>query len=340
MKNLYLKRAIQISKLGKGSVSPNPEVGALLVSKDNIINEAWHEKFGEAHAEVNLIENNDLSLLENTFVYVTLEPCNHHGKTPPCTDLIIKSKIPKVVISKVDKNPLVNGTGIDKLQKHNIEVKIIPTFQEGLLPFIINKKLHRPYIILKWVASKDGFIGKENEKVWLSNKFSNILSHKWRSEIDAILIGKNTALLDNPSLTNRNYFGKNPIRILFDSNLEVPNNYNIYDENAKTIVFNKIKNEVKDNIEFIITNKDLKVLCNKLMAMDIGVLLVEGGTKVIQSFIDNNLWDEARVITTPLQLSEGIKVPIMNPEFYAFKKQKLAEDVVQYYYNKTTIKFK
>jgi diaminohydroxyphosphoribosylaminopyrimidine deaminase / 5-amino-6-(5-phosphoribosylamino)uracil reductase len=122
--------------------------------------------------------------------------------------------------------------------------------------------------------------------------------------------------------------------------LEVPNNYNIYDENAKTIVFNKIKNEVKDNIEFIITNKDLKVLCNKLMAMDIGVLLVEGGTKVIQSFIDNNLWDEARVITTPLQLSEGIKVPIMNPEFYAFKKQKLAEDVVQYYYNKTTIKFK
>ncbi len=332
---LFLKRAIQISKLGRGKVSPNPEVGCILMSNKTIISEGWHQKYGEGHAEVNTLKDVDSKSLDNTSLYISLEPCSFIGKTPPCADLIIKSKIPKVVIANIDPNPKVQGNGIQKLKDVNIDVNITYSKQEGLMPFIKNQKYKRPYIILKWVKSQDGFIGKENEKVWLSNQFSTVLSHKWRGEIDAILVGKNTTLLDNPSLTTRHYFGNNPIRILLDSNLEIPTNFKIFNNDAKTIVINNRQSKVENNIEWVFQPQHLDELCKSLYERGIGILMVEGGTKVLQSFIDANTWDEARVITTPHFIFDGVKIPQINNNFHLFKKEKMDSDSVSYYRNDT-----
>ena len=245
----FLNQCIEIARLGIGSVSPNPMVGSVIVYKGEVIGEGYHEKYGSDHAEVNAINSvKDKSLLSKSTLYVNLEPCSHFGKTPPCSDLIIKYKIPKVVIGCMDTYSEVDGTGIDKMRNAGIEVKV------GIVEKLcrdLNKRFFtfhekkRPYIILKWAESKDGFIAPKNQKepFWMTSNKSKKLVHKWRSEEDSVLVGRITAEKDNPSLTVRESTVKNPIRLVIDKNLKLSKNLNLFNSESKTIIFNEIKSD-------------------------------------------------------------------------------------------------
>ncbi len=311
----YMKRALALAELGRGNVSPNPMVGCVIVHDNKIIGEGFHQKYGEAHAEVNAINAvNDHSLLTSSTAYVTLEPCVHHGKTPPCADLLISKKLKRVVIASRDPFNQVDGKGIEKLEKAGVIVDY------GLLEgdaielnsrFFTSVQKQRPYVILKWAQTSDGFVARENyDSKWISSPESRQLVHKWRTEEDAILVGKNTAIYDNPSLTARDWKGKNPIRILLDSNLEVKSGSNLFDAKAPTLILNALKEEVKDNIEWIKTemNNPWSVL-RKLNERKIQSVIIEGGSEVLNSFINENCWDEARVFISNQKFEKGISAP-------------------------------
>ena len=312
-----MSKCIEIAKKGMQNTSPNPMVGCVIVNNDNIIGEGYHKKFGEEHAEVNAINNvKDKNKLLNSCLYVNLEPCSHHGKTPPCVDLILKYNIPRIVIGSIDPFNKVNGSGIQKLKENNRDVVL------GILEsecYNLNKRFFtyhqkkRPYIILKWAKSIDGFIAplKHDAPFWMTNKNSKKIAHNWRAEEDAIMIGRKTAEKDNPLLTTREVSGKNPVRIIIDKDLKLSKTLNIYNDEAKTIVFNKIKHETIQNINYIKINFDSSItnILYELYKKNILSVIIEGGSKTIQNFIDLNLWDEARIFETKKKIINGIQSP-------------------------------
>lgn len=320
----YIKRCIELAKNGLGTTYPNPLVGSVIVYNDQIIGEGWHQKAGCPHAEVHAIQSvKDKSLLSKATIYVSLEPCSHFGKTPPCSDLIIANKIPNVVIGTVDPFAKVAGTGIKKLIEAGANVTV------GILEdecYELNKRFFtfhtkkRPYIILKWAESNDGFIApitrEEQKPVWITSELSRQLVHKWRSEEQAILVGTNTVLEDNPTLTTRNWYGNNPIRIVLDQNNKISKESHIFDSQAKTISISKNEMPFDENLA---TN-----IASFLFEQNIQSVLIEGGTKTLQTFIDYNLWDEARVFKGAISFNKGIKAPEFN--FASSSKTQLTED--------------
>lgn len=318
----YMLRCIELAKKGIPDASPNPTVGAVIVYNGKIIGEGYHRKCGGPHAEVNAVNSvKDKSLLSESTIYVTLEPCSHYGKTPPCADMLIRNKLKRVVIGCIDPFSKVHGNGIKKLKDAGIDVTIgvcESECRELIKKFTTFHTNKRPYIILKWAQSSDGFIDKlrtSGEPIIISNPFTQILVHKMRSECDAIMIGTNTALLDNPSLTTRKWAGNNPVRIVFDRSLRLPKNLKIFDRTAKTIIFTEknVQNS-NDNIEYVKINYEEDILytsMKKLYERNIQSLLVEGGAKLLQSFINNGLWDETIIETGKITINNGIKAPIL-----------------------------
>jgi diaminohydroxyphosphoribosylaminopyrimidine deaminase / 5-amino-6-(5-phosphoribosylamino)uracil reductase len=337
----FMSRCFDLAVIFATDVKTNPMVGALLEYEGKIIGEGAHERFGSAHAEVNAIQSirdENKHLIAKSTLYVTLEPCFHFGKTPPCVQLILDNKIPKVVISCTDPNPKVAGQSINLLRERGVNVVTGILEEKGknlIRPFLTNMSQKRPYVILKYAQSQDGFLGKPNEQIWLTNSFSKRLVHRWRSEADAILIGKNTAIVDNPQLTNRLYFGKNPIRILIDKNLEAPKSNHIYDKSAATIVPNLTSNFTQNNIIFEKATFDkifLTTFLRSLYDKNIGSIIVEGGAATLQHFIDEHLWDEARVFTANTYLHNGIVAPQLN--YAKLKKHiNINSDILNIYVN-------
>jgi len=320
-----MRRALELAKLGIGLVSPNPMVGAVIVCDNAIIGEGYHQKYGQAHAEVNAV-NDALAKFEDaseffkrSTIYVTLEPCAHYGKTPPCADLIIKHQIPNVVVGCRDPFDEVNGKGIEKLQAAGINVSV------GILEaqcrdlnkrFFTRVQKQRPYIILKWAQTSDGFFAPaDNSQFWITGEVSRKLVHQWRGEEDAILIGKNTALIDNPQLNVRYGSGKSPKRVVTDRNLELPESLNIFDQSVETFVFNALKTDVDGKIKYIaledFDNFVPQYILFQLYLQDVQSVIIEGGAKTLEAFINASLWDEARVFTGNVTLKNGIKAPVI-----------------------------
>jgi diaminohydroxyphosphoribosylaminopyrimidine deaminase/5-amino-6-(5-phosphoribosylamino)uracil reductase len=348
----YLHRCLELARLGAGNVAPNPMVGAVLVYKDRIIGEGYHQRYGEAHAEVNCIRdaesragrlkdlfNADVAeILQDSRIYVSLEPCAHFGKTPPCADLIIDKKIPEVVVGCRDPFIQVDGKGIEKLRTAGIRVSTGVLEAESIE---LNKRFftfhtrRRPYIILKWAQSANGRIaGEHGARVLISNEFTNRIVHKWRSEEAAIMVGTNTALSDDPSLTTRLWPGNHPVRIVVDMKLRLPGTLRIYDGTAKTIIFNSVKQEEHKNILYHRLDPAISLaaqVCEALYRMNLLSVLVEGGAQLLQSFIDDGLWDEARGITNArLEIESGVSSPLLS-NAVAAGRQEIFSDTIQCY---------
>jgi len=338
-----MHRCFELAKLGEGNVAPNPMVGALLVHQDRIIGEGYHCKYGQAHAEVNCINSvrgEDLHLVDKSTLYVSLEPCAHFGKTPPCADLVIKSKIPVVVVACRDSYLQVDGKGIQKLRAAGIEV-ITPVLEKEALE--LNKRFfafhnqQRPYIILKWAQTSNQKIGNSDcSRLLISNEITNREVHKWRSKEASILVGTTTALKDNPSLSTRLYAGNNPLRLVIDSALKLPETLQLFDGFVKTIVFNTVRHEDKGQVVLYKISKEksfIPQILEVLFQLNIQSMLVEGGARLLQSFIDENYWDEARVITnTALTIPAGIQAPsLFNAERSAG--EIVLADTIEYYKN-------
>ncbi|RSC93081.1 bifunctional diaminohydroxyphosphoribosylaminopyrimidine deaminase/5-amino-6-(5-phosphoribosylamino)uracil reductase RibD [Tenacibaculum singaporense] len=338
----YIVRCLELAKKGIGTTRPNPSVGAVIVHNNKIIGEGFTSPYGGPHAEVNAINAvQNQELLKEATIYVTLEPCSHHGKTPPCADLIIEKGIPNIVIGCVDTNSLVAGKGIERLKKASRNV-IVGVCQKDCIEHhrrfftVQNKK--RPYIILKWAETKDGFIAPltkdEQKPVWISNQYSQQLVHKWRSEEHAILVGTNTVIADNPSLTVRDWKGNNPIRIVIDKNLRIPSEVTVFDGNVKTIIVTEEKKEENQHVIYEQIDFSFQVaeqICEVLYKHQIQSVIIEGGAKTLQTFIDANLWDEARVFIGDVVFGEGVKHPIFNAKLSS--EEKIDNDTLRIYRN-------
>ncbi|WP_256005921.1 MULTISPECIES: bifunctional diaminohydroxyphosphoribosylaminopyrimidine deaminase/5-amino-6-(5-phosphoribosylamino)uracil reductase RibD [Pedobacter] len=326
-KELYMRRCLELAEMGIGNVSPNPMVGCVIVHNDTIIGEGYHARFGEAHAEVNAI--NDVfrlhgehapQLLREATLYVNLEPCAHHGKTPPCADLLVKHQIKEVIIGNKDPFADVNGKGIARLRDAGIAV------ETGLLEqecsqlnrrFFTRITQHRPYIILKWATTANGYFAPKNTlQEWISGPLAKKLVHKWRTEEDAILIGKRTAMADNPLLTTREWTGKNPVRILIDRQLQVSTSSHLFNDQSKTLILNEVKTKTENNICYIqmedMQNYLPQKIAFQLYLMDIQSVIIEGGANTLCQFIKAGLWDEARVFTSATSWQEGVRSPQVN----------------------------
>ena len=338
----YMQGCIQLAAKGFGNVAPNPMVGCVIVYEDKIIGEGYHQQYGQAHAEVNAInavENKDL--LKRSTLYVNLEPCSHHGKTPPCCDLIIQHKIPYVVIGSIDLNPAVTGRGIEKLLNAGIDVKtgiLEDKCKELNKRFFTYHEKKRPYIILKWAQTNDGFIDlvrTNNEKpLKITNPESDKLVHLWRSQEQAIMVGKKTILLDNPKLTVRHVNGKNPLRVVVDRNLSVPATYFLLDKSTPTLVFTAVDMKSENNLEYVKIDFDEKIhpqLLNTLYQKNIQSIIIEGGTQVLESFITTGLWDEARVFISANNSNDGVNAPSLN--IHPLKKGDISGDILLTYLN-------
>lgn len=321
-----MQRCFQLALKGLGSVSPNPMVGAVIVKDDKIIGEGYHQKYGGNHAEVNAIENvNDQDDLKGATIYVNLEPCSHHGKTPPCANRIVESGISKVVISGSDPSLKVNGKGIEILKNAGIEVVtdvLNPNEEDLNRRFRVFHREKRPYIILKWAQSKDGFMDikrGEGEKgqFQLSNEASKRLLHKWRSEEMAIMIGSNTAIIDNPSLNVRLVEGKDPLRVVIDLRSRLTSDLKLFNDGIKTLIYSEHLNEGNESVEYVLVNTSKGVLNEVLVDLyrrNIQSVIVEGGQALLTSFLDLDMWDEIRVFEALIELSEGLKAPNINLE--------------------------
>ncbi len=313
----YIKRCIELAKKAIGKTYPNPMVGSVIVHRDEIIGEGYHHKAGENHAEINAIKSvKNPHLIPESTLYVSLEPCAHFGKTPPCSLKIKELGFKKVVIGAMDSHDKVNGKGKKIIQDAGIEV-VSGILEEECID--LNKKFFtfhekkRPYIILKWAQSKDGFVDKDFQPAAISNALVNQIMHKLRADEDAILVGTQTAIADNPSLTVRNVTGKNPTRIILDWNLKIPSDYNIFNQDARTIIINSVKDSEEHHIQYIKTGKNqpLQNIIDILYQQQIQSVIIEGGAYTLQRFIDENLWDEVIIITNnDLELQTGTKAPI------------------------------
>ncbi len=368
-----MQRCLELAQLGAGSVAPNPMVGAVLVQGDCIIGEGSHQQYGGPHAEVYAIRqaiSNGYTDLSQSTLYVSLEPCAHVGKTPPCADLIIRYKIPTVVIGCRDPFKEVNGKGIEKLRSAGVVV------ETGILEnkcrdlnkrFFTFHTAQRPYVILKWAETADGImaappppagVALESSKhkmsltqsepeiplaetgrvrLLISNEYSNRLVHRWRSEEAAILVGTNTALLDNPELTTRLWSGPSPVRLVVDMNLRLPGSLKLFNGKVKTIVFNTIRQEEKENLLYYKLEKDSNLvpqLLNALYQLNIQSLMVEGGAQLLQSFIDEGIWDEARVIKSATAILpravSGLDAPVLK-NVQKISEQKFLSDTITLY---------
>lgn len=310
----FMNRAIQLAKLGIGKTNPNPLVGAVIVHNDIIIGEGYHQKFGEAHAEVNAINSViDQSILPASTIYVTLEPCSHFGKTPPCADLICSKQFKRVVIGSLDPHEKVSGKGVQKLREHGIEVEVgvqekeCRALNKGFLTFHEKK---RPYVLLKWAMSSDGFIDNNGVTTRISCPESDLIVQSLRNEYHAIMVGKTTALKDDPGLNCRLPGGSNPIRILLDSKCEVSMNKKLFDGSAPTLILNTVKSTSSGLNNFVkISNLEPSFVLNELYNQGIVSVLIEGGSQVLQSFIDSENWDEILVIQGNSTLKNGTKAP-------------------------------
>ena len=345
-----MHRCLQLAEAGAGQVAPNPMVGAVLVYNNNIIGEGYHRQYGMSHAEVNCIasvQKTDLHLVDKSVMYVSLEPCAHYGKTPPCADLIIEHRIPKVVIGCRDPFPEVNGKGIEKLLAAGVAVttgvleKECRQFNKRFFTF---HTLRRPYIILKWAQSSDGAIaGPGGSAVQISNAYSSRLVHRWRSEEAAILVGTRTALLDDPALTTRLWPGKNAVRLVVDRQLKLPASLRLFDGTAPTVIFNELSNTVSMDGNNVFTDKrnlfcqitrgenTIHQIIKSIHHLNIQSVLVEGGAKLLQSFINENAWDEARIITNEtLRIPGGIKAPELVPA-QTIKEYHFFSDRIEHY---------
>ena len=319
----YIRRCIELAKNGFGTTYPNPMVGSVIVYNDKIIGEGWHKKAGEPHAEVNAVRSvKDKSLLKKATIYVSLEPCSHFGKTPPCCDLIIENKIPNVVVGTVDPNEKVAGNGIRKLLEAgaNVTVGVLEDECNELNKrFFTFHQKKRPYIILKWAESLDGYLAPEKEinqerkPVWITNIYSRQLVHKWRSEEQAILVGTQTVIDDNPKLNVRDWSGNNPVRVILDQNNRISKDSFIFDDSVKTIVLTKSENNIStentlfEKIEF--DNNSIENILSVLHQHQIQSIIIEGGKQTLQSFIDKNIWDEARIFIGKNTFEKGTKSP-------------------------------
>jgi len=340
----YMKRCLELAQLGAGNVSPNPMVGCVIVKHDQIIGEGFHEKYGQAHAEVNAINAvKNKELLNESSLYVSLEPCAHYGLTPPCADLIVAKKIPHVVIGTIDSFAKVAGKGIERMIKAGIDVQV------GLLEkecrklnkrFFTFHEKKRPYIILKWAETKDSFIDFDRTKkefgepTWITGEKALVRVHQMRAVEDAILVGTNTALKDNPSLTVRHCAGRNPVRLVLDNHLRLPNHLHLFDNSVKTIVFNSVKNEETGNVEFVkidFGKKMIPQIKKILFQKNIQSLIVEGGKQLLESFIDSNNWDEAHRFVGNKLFSNGIKAPEISGKI--IHSEKLDSDQLFIYQN-------
>lgn len=350
-----MQRCIELASLAAGNVAPNPMVGSVLVHKDRVIGEGYHKLYGQVHAEVNCIRDarrrfnagdhpgydSVETLLQESTIYVSLEPCAHFGKTPPCADLIIEKKIPNVVIGCRDPFEAVNGKGIEKLIGAGIKVRTGILEQQCKL---LNKRFFtfhtkkRPYIILKWAQSADSKIaGIDSARILISNEFTNRLVHKWRSEEASILVGTNTALVDNPSLTNRLWSGNNPTRLLVDLNLRLPGALTLFDKTVQTIVFNIHRSEVSGKLVYYQLEKDMPLasqICDALYKLNIQSVIVEGGAVLLQSFLNENLWDEARIVTNEaLLIGAGLAAPSITGASLEHS-SKIFTDIISVWINK------
>lgn len=338
-----MQRCLELAAIAFGNTYPNPMVGSVVVFKDEIIGEGWHQKAGMPHAEVNAINSvKDKSLLKKATLYVSLEPCSHFGKTPPCADLIIAHKIPKVVIGCLDPNEKVAGRGIKKLLDAGCKVTLGMLEEEAQnlnKRFFTFHRKQRPYVVLKWAETADGFIAPHEQTTgkpfWITSPASKQLVHKWRSEEHAILIGTKTALKDNPQLNNRLWEGRSPIRVVIDRKLKIPKSLQVCDLSEKTIVIteknigNTSKNLVFETIDF--SENSVGNILNALWKHQIQSVIIEGGATTLNAFITAGLWDEARVFTGEKKLSDGIKAPQIpkNPT----TEEKIANDHLKWYYN-------
>ena len=338
---IYMKRCLELAALGLGKTYPNPMVGSVIVHRGKIIGEGWHKKAGEAHAEVNAIKAvKDKSLLKEATIYVSLEPCAHFGKTPPCASLIIKHQIPNVIIGCIDPFSEVSGKGVTMLEVAGSTVKVGVLEAECLEShkrFFTFHQKERPYIILKWAQTKDGFIAPITQEIgnpfWISSQESKKLAHKWRTEESAILVGTTTAEKDNPALTSRLWEGDQPIRIVLDKALRLNKNLLIFDESAKTLVFTEVSNmstETTDYIKIDFSKLHVNIL-KELHKRNIHSVIIEGGRQTLQSFIDLNLWDEARVFTGESYLLDGIPAPLLKHKIRS--EEIISKDVLKWYRN-------
>ncbi|HEY4110972.1 bifunctional diaminohydroxyphosphoribosylaminopyrimidine deaminase/5-amino-6-(5-phosphoribosylamino)uracil reductase RibD [Puia sp.] len=338
-----MHRCLELARLGAGHVAPNPMVGAVLVYNDRIIGEGYHQLYGKTHAEVNCLDSvseANRQYIDQSTIYVSLEPCAHHGKTPPCADLLIANRVPRVVVGCRDPFPLVNGKGIEKLKAAGIDVQpgILETECRQLNSrFFTFHTRYRPYVLLKWAQSANGLIARAGERTAISNEYTNRLVHKWRSEEAAILVGPRTALIDNPALTARLWTGPDPIRLVIDKNLELPADLQLFDRKTKTIVFNSIKHEEEhENLHYYQIATDSSIVNQLLLALHqlkIQSVLVEGGARLLQSFIDEDAWDEARIITNnDLHLPAGLPAPRLT-HAHLRSHESLLSDTIRYYHH-------
>lgn len=334
---LLIQRTFDLALMGVGFVSPNPRVGCVLVKDGEVIGEGWHKKYGEAHAEVNAVASvADKNQLAGSTVYVSLEPCSHFGKTPPCSDLLIQHGVKKVVISNLDSNPLVAGEGIKKLKEAGIEVITGVLEKEGRelnKRFFTYHEKQRPYVMLKWAQTSDGFIAHSNyESRWISSEFSRQLVHKWRSEEDAVLVGTKTAAHDNPNLTVRDWSGRNPTRLVIDRFLRLSDKLNLFDKSVPTVCFNLLKHEEHSNLKLVrLDERDfISHLLSWLYKEKIQSLIVEGGNQTLSFFIESGLWDEARIFTSLRSFHQGIRGPSLQGGDLISREQ-ISTDMLQIY---------
>lgn len=318
-----MRRCLVLAEKGLGQVSPNPMVGCVIVYQDRVIAEGYHKQFGGPHAEVNAIKAvEDESILKDCVLYVNLEPCAHHGKTPPCANLIVEKKLGKVVIGQLDPYPEVEGKGVEILKSAGIEVEIgilEKECQQLNKRFLCNQVKHRPYVILKWAESADGFIGQDKQ-VNISGVKSRELSHLWRTQEDAFLVGTNTLLIDNPQLNARLVKGRNPIRIAMDFDLKsIDLDLHFFKSGQRSILLNGKMEAIRGDLEFHrIEDRSVASILNKLWSLKIGSVVVEGGSELLRSFINSGLYDEIRVFRSKdLHLKQGIKAPEFAGELIA-----------------------
>jgi diaminohydroxyphosphoribosylaminopyrimidine deaminase/5-amino-6-(5-phosphoribosylamino)uracil reductase len=327
-----MKRALQLARKGLGRVAPNPMVGAVLAYDEKIIGEGYHQQYGGPHAEVHAIQSvSETERLRECTLYVTLEPCAHHGKTPPCADLIISMGIPRVVIGQLDPNPLVAGKGMEKLKKAGITVELSCLENEcrqlnrRFLTFFENK---RPYIILKWAQSQNKKIsGAMGKRINISHELSRQLTHKWRSEEQAILVGKNTIRHDNPVLNTRHWQGHDPIRVILDRNLSLNHSFHVFRGPQPTLLLNTKKEEnTGSHLDYVYYDGSIDGLLTALFNRQIQSVLVEGGKETLNAFVKADLWDEIRVFTASTRISEGVSAPDIPLNAVEYAREAIMQD--------------
>lgn len=328
--HVYMRRALELAQRGKGQVSPNPLVGCVIVKDGRISGEGWHERFGGPHAEINAIRTvSQPEMLAGATLYVNLEPCSHHGKTPPCAEAIVKHRFAQVVIGCADPNPLVNGRGIGILESAGIKVSKGILEQQSLelnKRFITGIAKNRPWILLKWAESADGFIARtDRQQQWISNLQSRQMVHAWRAEEDAVLVGAATVVHDNTQLTVREWRGRNPVRIILDPEGTLRTNLRIFDDQAKTLSYTRTISKSAGNLEWvkiegqpenhrIYLPEELPTILSDLHRRGIRSVMVEGGAKTLELFLCAGLWDEARIFRSGQKLNEGITAPFLKAE--------------------------